>query len=432
MADRDPIQPIHEAGPPGDRGGAVVGPRRRRAVRARQRPGVAHLGDRDVPSPSRDQRGRRRGRHGPDRHGLAHRPLDPRVHPRHRPPASRDLHPVRGGPREVRHRRGVRDAGRRDRRGAADRARSEPDVPLARAAHALLPDPQGRPAEAEADHARRVDRRPPARAVREPAQHREGGDRPRPRRHREAEPPRRLDRRPGLGLRPCERGPLPRAVRRRLRVDRLRAVHPRRAPGRVRARRALVVGGEHEQGVRDPLLGPAARISERSRTHRRGSERMSQVFEPKQGPTEVRAAVETQVAEHDIDPWAEIEAREGPIAVGRMRLMGVYDDRQENRFMLRTRDPGRPAHRRPAGLHRRRRSATSATGGRATPSPTGSARSTTRQDIQIRLDRASTSCPRCGAATTPPASRARRRAATRCGTRPRARSTATTRAGTCA
>jgi ferredoxin-nitrite reductase len=67
---------------------------------------------------------------------------------------------------------------------------------------------------------------------------------------------------------------------------------------------------------------------------------MSQVFEPKQGPTEVRAAVETQVTEHDIDPWADIEAREGPIAVGRMRLMGVYDDRQENRFMLRTRIPG--------------------------------------------------------------------------------------------
>jgi len=66
-----------------------------------------------------------------------------------------------------------------------------------------------------------------------------------------------------------------------------------------------------------------------------------QVFNPKQGPRDVRAAVETQTAEHEpVDPWEEIEEREGPLAVGRMRLMGVYDDRQRNRFMLRTRIPG--------------------------------------------------------------------------------------------
>ena len=65
-----------------------------------------------------------------------------------------------------------------------------------------------------------------------------------------------------------------------------------------------------------------------------------QVFDRSQGPTQVRSAVETAVQEHDIDPWGEIEAREGVLAVGRMRLMGVYDDRQENRFMLRTRIPG--------------------------------------------------------------------------------------------
>lgn len=68
---------------------------------------------------------------------------------------------------------------------------------------------------------------------------------------------------------------------------------------------------------------------------------MSTVFDRTQGPTQVRAAVETAVAEHaPVDPWAAIEEREGPVAVGRMRLMGVYDDRQENRFMLRTRLPG--------------------------------------------------------------------------------------------
>ena len=65
-----------------------------------------------------------------------------------------------------------------------------------------------------------------------------------------------------------------------------------------------------------------------------------QVFDRSQGPTQVRRAVETAVEEHDVDPWAEIESREGVLAVGRMRLMGVYDDRQENRFMLRIRIPG--------------------------------------------------------------------------------------------
>jgi len=65
-----------------------------------------------------------------------------------------------------------------------------------------------------------------------------------------------------------------------------------------------------------------------------------QVFRRTQGPTEVRAAVHTQVAEDDHDPWEAIEEAEGPLAVGRMRLMGVYDDRQRNRFMLRIRIPG--------------------------------------------------------------------------------------------
>ena len=67
---------------------------------------------------------------------------------------------------------------------------------------------------------------------------------------------------------------------------------------------------------------------------------MSAVFDRRQGPTQVRAAVQTAVEASEVDPWAEIEEREGPLAVGRMRLMGVYDDRQRDRFMLRVRIPG--------------------------------------------------------------------------------------------
>lgn len=64
-------------------------------------------------------------------------------------------------------------------------------------------------------------------------------------------------------------------------------------------------------------------------------------FDRTQGPTEVRATVTSAVADATPhDPWAEIEEREGPLAVGRMRLMGVYDDRQRDRFMLRVRIPG--------------------------------------------------------------------------------------------
>ena len=64
-------------------------------------------------------------------------------------------------------------------------------------------------------------------------------------------------------------------------------------------------------------------------------------FDRTQGPTQVRATVVTAADEAaPFDPWEEIEQREGPLAVGRMRLMGVYDDRQRNRFMLRVRIPG--------------------------------------------------------------------------------------------
>ena len=46
--------------------------------------------------------------------------------------------------------------------------------------------------------------------------------------------------------------PDPPAARSRLPVDRLRALHARDQAGRAPARRALVVGGSREQGVRDP------------------------------------------------------------------------------------------------------------------------------------------------------------------------------------
>ena len=55
---------------------------------------------------------------------------------------------------------------------------------------------------------------------------------------------------------------------------------------------------------------------------------MSDVFRRDQGPTEVRAAVEVAT-----DPWERIAEREDALAVGKLRLMGVYDDRQEGRFM---------------------------------------------------------------------------------------------------
>src|SRR5439155_629045 len=183
----------------------------------------------------------------------------------------------------------------------------------------------------------------------EPAQHREGRAGSRAREHRQAQPARRLVARRGLGLRADERGPVPRALRSRLRLDRLRAVHPGRSARRARASGPVVVGTGHGQGVRDPLLrpapgdevGPGARGRGRERCPGRHERMSEQVFNPKQGPREVRAAVQTQTSVHEpIDTREEIEEREGPLAVGRMRLMGVYDDRQRNRFMLRTRIPG--------------------------------------------------------------------------------------------
>ena len=247
MADRDPIQPIHEPTLARRRRGVRVGARRRRPVRARRRPRAAR--------PGRSRRSTRAWRSAPPAASTGWRSSTWRggstrsirvftLDTGRLPPG--DLHAVRGGPRSLRHRRRVRGARR-----AAPSPRSRPQHgPNAmyrqrRPPHALLHDPQGRAAEAQALDARRLDRRSPTRAVGQPPQHREGRARPRPRRHRQAESARRLDARPRLGLRPRERGPLPRAVRPRLHVDRLRAVHARRPARRVRARRPLVVGGRH-------------------------------------------------------------------------------------------------------------------------------------------------------------------------------------------
>ena len=70
---------------------------------------------------------------------------------------------------------------------------------------------------------------------------------------RQAQPARRVDRGRGLGLRARERRPHAPAVRARLHVDRLRALHARDRTRRGGPRRALVVGDERAQGVRHPL-----------------------------------------------------------------------------------------------------------------------------------------------------------------------------------
>ena len=246
-----------------------MGARRRGPVRARERRGAPGVGDRDVPPEARDQRRRRRRRHGADRHGGEDLAGYPRLHARHGAPAAGDLPAVRGHPGAVRDPRRVRATRRRRRLAARDGPRAEPDVLVARPAARVLHHPQGRAPQAEARHARRVDRRAPSRTVEEPSEHREGRAGSRSRRHREAEPARGLDPRSRVVVRARARRPVPRAVRPGVHVDRLRAVHAGGPPGRVRARRSLVVGAGHRQGMRDPLLRRAARVQERQRAGRR-------------------------------------------------------------------------------------------------------------------------------------------------------------------
>jgi ferredoxin-nitrite reductase len=62
---------------------------------------------------------------------------------------------------------------------------------------------------------------------------------------------------------------------------------------------------------------------------------VSPVFAPDQRPTEVFAAIGAAGA-----TWEELEEADRRLGVSKLRLAGVYDDRQEGRFMLRTRIPG--------------------------------------------------------------------------------------------
>ena len=260
MADRDPIQPLHQPVLPVFEEEEVWVAAGRGAVRGRGGRGPPRVGARALPSPARDQRGRRRGRDGAGRHGVAAEPRGARLHARYGTAPRRDLRPVRTGARALRDRRGVRVPGDGGGLGDGDRSRPEPDVRERRPASAVLRDPQGGAAEAQARDARRVGRGAPPGAVAEPAEHREGGAGPGPRRDREAEPGGRLDARPDLGVRARARRPVPRALRPGVHVDRLRAVHPGRRARRVGARGPMVVGAGDGQGVRDPLLGGSAGI----------------------------------------------------------------------------------------------------------------------------------------------------------------------------
>ena len=225
--------------------------------------------------------------------------------------------------------------------------------------------------------ARRVDRGPPPRAVRQPPQHREGRARPRPRRHREAEPARRLDRRrtsgttstrtrspttssstrgyASIGCAPCTRAVLPGESERA-------------------GRWWWEENTNKECGIHCSvqLLGHAERQrTSKGRTHERRAGRSTGRRDRPRSARRSRRRSPT----HDVDPWAEIEAREGPLAVGRMRLMGVYDDRQREPVHAPDPDPGRPDQRRPARLRRRHDPRLRQRVGRTTSSPTGSARS---------------------------------------------------------
>src|SRR5581483_5847595 len=117
----------------------------------------------------------------------------------------------------------------------------------------LLPGAQGAAADEASPLPRRVDHRPAPRPVGLAHRHPQGRDRPRPRRHREAQSARGVDRGRGLGLRARARSTDASAVRARVHLDRLRAVHARDPCRRSRPRRALVVGDERAEGVRNPL-----------------------------------------------------------------------------------------------------------------------------------------------------------------------------------
>ena len=111
----------------------------------------------------------------------------------------------------------------------------------------------------------------PARPVGQQDEHPQDRDRPRSRRHRQAQPARRVDRGRDLGLHPRARPAGASALREGLYVDRLRAVHARDSARRSLARRSLVVGVGRAEGVRHPLLDGERRP--RARAARDGDDR---------------------------------------------------------------------------------------------------------------------------------------------------------------
>jgi len=60
------------------------------------------------------------------------------------------------------------------------------------------------------------------------------------------------------------------------------------------------------------------------------------LFARDQGPGQVRAAIDGAGGA----PWESLTTDDQELGVPKLRLMGIYDDRQEGRFMLRTRIPG--------------------------------------------------------------------------------------------
>jgi hypothetical protein len=200
-----------------------AGPRRPRTA-ARRRP--AGVGDPRLRPALRggDQlpgRGHGRARPGPPR-----RPGGAGAHAGHRPPAGGDPRGDRGDKDRARPHRGGGDPGpgRGGRDGRPQRPLPVPPGPGA--APAVLPRPQGRAAGARPGRPGRLGHGAAPRRRRCQGRHPQGGAGRRPRRHRQAEPAGRLVARAGVGVRARQPPARQRAVRARLHLDRLRALHP--------------------------------------------------------------------------------------------------------------------------------------------------------------------------------------------------------------